>query len=109
MNSNCLFLSVMEKSEDLEFEVIDWYEKGRRYMLDGSHSKAIRAFNLAIDHKINCARTYFERGVCHYRLGNYLQAASDLEAAALLGCKDAFFWSKYETKESRNTDDDALL
>ncbi|MGD9373205.1 MAG: tetratricopeptide repeat protein [Desulfobacterales bacterium] len=109
MDSNCLFSGVMEKSEDSEIEVIDWYEKGRRYMLDGSHSKAIRAFNLAIDNKINCARTYFERGVCHYRLGNYLQAASDLEAAALLGCKDAFFWSKYETKESRNTDDDALL
>jgi len=97
------------KSENSEFEAKDWYEEGRRCMHDGYHSKAIHAFSLAIDNKINCARTFFERGVCHYRLGNYLQAASDLEAAALLGCRDAFFWSKYETKESRSTDDDALI
>ena len=98
----------MGKFEDSEFGVNDWYEEGRRYMHDGYLSKAIYAFNLAIENNINHARTYFERGVCHYRLGNYHQAASDLEAAALLGCNDAFFWSKYETKKSKRADDDAL-
>ena len=52
-----------------------------------------------IDKKVTCAQAYFNRGLCNYRLGNYRQAKDDLEAAALLGCKDALFWSKYETKK----------
>ena len=68
-------------------------------MSAGCHTEAIQAFNLAIDKKETCAQAYFNRGVCNYRLGNYRQAKNDLEAAALLGCKDALFWSKYETKK----------
>jgi tetratricopeptide (TPR) repeat protein len=89
----------LKGSEYSDFDLKDWYAEGRRRMSDGCNPEAIQAFNLAIDKKIECAQTYFNRGVCHYRLGNYRQAKSDLEAAALLGCKDALFWSKYETKK----------
>ncbi len=69
-------------------------------MSDGFDAEAIQAFNLAIDNKIERAQAYFNRGVCYYRLGNYRQAKDDLEAAALLGCRDALFWSKYEPKKT---------
>ena len=62
-------------------------------MSDGYDAEAIQAFDLAIDKKIERAQAYFNRGVCHYRLGNYRQAKNDLEAAALLGCEDALFWT----------------
>ena len=67
-------------------------------MSEGLTKKAIQAFDLAIDMNIECAQAFFSRGVCHYRMGNYRQAQDDLEAAALLGCKDAFLWSKFEQK-----------
>jgi tetratricopeptide (TPR) repeat protein len=89
----------LKKSEHSEFDLNDWYEEGRRQMSAGCHAEAIQAFNLAIDKKVASAKAYFNRGVCNYRLGNYRQAKTDLEAAALLGCKDALFWSKYETKK----------
>jgi tetratricopeptide (TPR) repeat protein len=89
----------LKKSEHSEFNLNDWYEEGRRRMSAGCNTEAIQAFNLAIDEKVPCAKAYFNRGVCNYRLGNYRQARNDLEAAALLGCNDALFWSKYETKK----------
>lgn len=67
-------------------------------MSEGLNKAAIQAFDLAIDKNIACARAFFNRGVCHYRLGNYRQAQEDLEAAAVLGCEDAFPWSKFERK-----------
>ena len=79
-------------------ENVNWLEEGRQLMQQGRLRQAIQALNLAIDHKIKMGRSYFERGVCHYRLGNYRQAKSDLEAAALLGCKDAQLWSQYDRK-----------
>ena len=65
-------------------------------MAEGLTKEAIQAFNLAIDMQIESAQAFFNRGVCHYRLGNYRQANDDLGAAALLGCKDAYPWSKFE-------------
>ena len=78
----------------------DWYEEGRRRMSDGCDAGAIEAFDLAIDNKIESAQAYFYKAVCHYKLGNYRQAKNDLEAAALLGCKDALFWSKYPDRSA---------
>ncbi len=89
----------MKKSDYSEFDAKDWYEEGRRQMSAGCHTEAIQTFDLVIDNKLEFARAYFNRAVCHYRIGNYRQAKNDLEAAALLGCGDAFFWSKYETKK----------
>jgi tetratricopeptide (TPR) repeat protein len=67
-------------------------------MSDGFINEAIQAFYLAIESNIECARAFFNRRVCHYRLGNYRQAKEDLEAAALLGFEDAYLWSKFEQK-----------
>lgn len=74
------------------------FEKGQRYMSEGRNKEAVQAFDVAIDMNIQCARAFFNRGVCHYRLGNYRQAQDDLGAAALLGCEDAFLWSRFEQK-----------
>ena len=68
-------------------------------MSDDCDAGAIEAFNLAIDNDIERTQAYFYRAVCYYRLGNYRQSKNDMEAAALLGCQDALFWSKFETKK----------
>ncbi len=73
-------------------------------MTDGCDAAAIEAFELAIDNDIERAQAYFYRAVCYYRLGNYRQSKNDMEAAALLGCQDALFWSKFETKKPADDD-----
>jgi tetratricopeptide (TPR) repeat protein len=84
----------------------DWHQKGLQLKQKGQYQKAIQAFNQAIDHKIKLAEAYFERGVCFYKLGNNRQASKDLAAAALLGCKAAEFWSKYDRKKYLKSDED---
>jgi len=74
----------------------DWYEKGRRLSHNGSYREAIEALNVAITENPLHAEAYFVRGACQYALGNYQEAGDDLDAATLLGCQDAQFWSKYE-------------
>lgn len=69
-------------------------------MFAGRTKEAIQAFDLAIDMQIERAQAFFNRGVCHYRLGNYRQARDDLEAAALMGCKDASLWSKFQPQKA---------
>ena len=83
----------------------DWYRKGVLLKRDSQYLKAIRAFDQAIDHKIKLAEAYYERALCYYRLGNSRQAASDLAAAALLGCKSAEFWSTYDRKKYLKSDE----
>ena len=85
----------MDKRHASGFSDKDWYEKGRRLTRNGSHREAIEALNLAINMNPRYAEAYFVRGACHYALGSYRQAGDDLDAAALLGCRDAQFWSKY--------------
>ncbi|MBW2436144.1 MAG: hypothetical protein JRF29_02620 [Deltaproteobacteria bacterium] len=84
----------------------DWYQKGVQLKCSRRYQKAIQAFDQAIDHKIKLAEAYFERGVCFYKLGNNRQASKDLAAAALLGCKAAEFWSKYDRKKYLKSDED---
>ena len=84
-----------------QIDLKNWYEEGRRRMAEDCNAGAIEALSLAIDKNIESARAYFYRAVCYYRLGNYCQSKDDLEAAALLGCKDALFWSKYENKKDK--------
>jgi tetratricopeptide (TPR) repeat protein len=87
-----------------QIELKNWYEEGRRRMSENSDAGAIDAFDLAIDNDFERAQAYFYRAVCYYRLGNYRQSKNDLQAAALLGCKNALFWSKYETKKPVGND-----
>ena len=85
----------MEKKQSSGFSDKEWYDEGRRLTRNGSHREAIKALDLAIDRNPLYAEAYFVRGACQYTLGNYRQAGDDLDAAALLGCRDAQFWSKY--------------
>ena len=85
----------------------NWYQKGLQLKQKGHYQKAIQAFNRAIDNKIKFAEAYFERGVCFYKLGNYRQASNDLAAAALLGCKAAELWSKYDRNKFKKSDEDS--
>ena len=73
----------------------DWYEKGRRLSRKGNHMEAIAALNMAITENPSHAEAYFVRGACQYALGNYREAGDDLDAATLLGCQDAQFWSRH--------------
>ena len=95
----------MVKRQSSGFSDKDWYEKGRRLTLYGRHREAIEAFNLAIDKNPAYAEAYFVRGVCHYALRNYRWAGDDLDAAALLGCRDAQFWSKFAISAPKKSTD----
>ena len=86
---------MVEKRLSSRFSDKDWYTKGRRLARSGSHREAIEALNSAINENPFYAEAYFVRGACHYALGSYRQADEDLDAAAVLGCRDAQFWSKY--------------
>ena len=84
----------------------DWYEKGRRLSHNGSHWEAIEVLNLAITENPRHAEAYFVRGACQYALGNYREAGDDLDAAAVLGCREAQFWSKHPIHSvTKDTDD----
>ncbi len=85
----------MKKTEVLGFSAKDWYERGQSLTQDGCHKEAIEALDKAIAKDPACAEAYFARGVCYYTLGQYDQAGDDIDAAAILGCRDAQFWSKH--------------
>ena len=97
---------MVEKSQLPGSSDNDCYEKGRRLSRHGSHREAIEALNAAIKKNPMHAEAYFVRGACHYALGNYQDAGDDLDAAAILGCRDAQFWSKHSIHSvTKNTDD----
>jgi len=96
---------MVEKQQSSGFNDKDWYEKGRHLTRDGRHREALEALNLAIDQNPGFAEAYFARGACHYALGSYRQAGDDLDAAALLGCRDAQFWSKFTINASKKSTD----
>jgi tetratricopeptide (TPR) repeat protein len=82
-----------------------WYLKGIRLKQKCQYQKAIQAFNRVIDSKFKFAEAYFERGICYYKLGNTRQAADDLAAAAMLGCKSAELWTRYDRNRAQKTDE----
>ena len=99
----------MDKKQSSDFSDKKWYEEGRRLTQDGRHQEAIEALSLAIDQNPRHAEAYFARAACYYALGSYQQAGDDLDAAAVLGCRDAQFWSKYAVysfdKDTDNKED----
>jgi hypothetical protein len=52
------------------------------------------------------AEAFFKRGVCYYLLGNIRLAAHDLEAASLLGCREALMWSRYDIQSFDDSDEE---
>ena len=83
-----------------------WYDKGKRLTQENCHKEVLDAFNSAIRENPLYAEAYFARGACHYVMGNYRRSKDDLDAAALLGCRDAQFWSIYDTKKYRKSLDE---
>ena len=84
-----------EKTEILGYSAKDLYERGKSLTQDGRHREAIKALDQAIAKDPACAEAYFARGACYYVLGRYDQAGDDVDAAAILGCRDAQFWSRH--------------
>ena len=97
---------MVEEKQSLGGDNHYWYEKGRRLSHKGNHWEAIEALNLAITGNPLHAEAYFVRGACQYALGNYREAGEDLDAAAVLGCRDAQFWSKHSIHSvTKDTED----
>ena len=96
----------MKKAEYLSFGAKDWYERGQRLTQDSRPREAIEALSQAIAKNPSYAEACFARGACYYALGRYDQAGDDLDAAAILGCRDAQFWSKHSIHSITNCADD---
>ncbi|MDJ0830834.1 MAG: tetratricopeptide repeat protein [Desulfobacterales bacterium] len=82
-----------------------WYHQGYDLTLAGDYRQAIAALDQAIRKDVRLAEAYLARGACYYKIGSYQRATNDLNAAALLGCRDAQLWSKFENQIE---DDDAM-
>lgn len=95
----------MDKTEYIKLTAKDWFERGRQLVQDGFHQEAIEAFNRAIFKVPAYAEAYFVRGACYYALGSYHQAADDIDAAAILGCRDAQFWSRHSIYPEKSSID----
>lgn len=81
-----------DKPEDADH----WCQKGQALANAGRHREALAAFTTALRRNPELADAYFYRSASYYQLGRYVQAGQDLDAAAILGCRDAQFWSRYE-------------
>ena len=97
---------MVKNSQPLDSSGSDWYEKGQRLARHGSHREAVEALDLAIEEDPLNADAYFVRGASQYALGNYREAGDDLDAAAILGCRDAQFWSKHAIHPATGDADD---
>ena len=90
----------------LNYRIQDWYEKGCQLEQADKLKEALVAFSAVIDRDARRAEAYFRRGVCHYLLGNCHLASNDMDAAALLGCRDAQLWSRFHIQHFDDSDED---
>ncbi|MCG6895327.1 MAG: tetratricopeptide repeat protein [Desulfobacteraceae bacterium] len=74
-----------------------WCRKGKNLLRAGAYAEALEAFEAAIQNDSRNAQAYWGRGVCRYQLGQYRMATEDMDAATLLGCRDAQLWSRFDT------------
>ena len=79
--------------------------EGLRLIKEGRYKQAFRAFDQALLMKAGYAEAFFGRGVCHYKLGQYQFAASDLDAATLLGYETAQLWSRFDRNYRKDDDE----
>lgn len=96
---------MMQNEKKLRSAILTFYAEGCNLTHAGKLSEAVDTFTLAIENNVHRAEAYFRRGVCHYRLGNFRKTANDMDAATVLGCKDAQMWSRYALQQSDNTDE----
>jgi len=84
------------------------YEEGCRLAQAGKLQQALMAFTSVIDCNAGWAEAYFRRGVCYYLLGNYRLASHDMDAATLLGCRDAQLWSRFDLQHDDDFSQDTF-
>ncbi len=97
----------MPKKSDRASIAHESFQKGRRLARSKKYREAIAYFTKAIREDAEFGEAYFERGSCHYQLGRSRKAAEDFDAASLLGCQVAGLWSRYETTEPVESEDEA--
>jgi tetratricopeptide (TPR) repeat protein len=90
----------------LNQSIRNWYEEGCRLANAGKLHEAVTAFTSVIDSNAGWAEAYFRRGVCYYLLGNCRLASNDMDAATLLGCRDAQMWSRYDIQHFDDSDEE---
>lgn len=95
-----------KRTEKTEVNAREWYEKGCELKRAGNLKEAVSDFAKAIDCDTRFAEAYFIRGACYYLLGQYQLAMIDMDAAALLGCKEAQLWSRFDTRCFVDSDED---
>jgi hypothetical protein len=83
----------------------NWYEEGCRLAQAGKLREALVTFSSVIDCNASWAEAYFRRGMCYYLLVNCRLASYDMDAATLLGCRDAQIWSRYDIQQFDHSDD----
>ena len=81
------------------------FAEGCRVTRAGTLRDAVAAFSRSIELDAKRAEAYFRRGVCHYLLGNQRMANRDMDAATVLGCRDAQLWSRYALQQNNDTDE----
>ena len=91
-----------ERKSDLCIQ--NWYQEGCRLTHAGKLHEAVTAFTSVIDCNTGWAEAYFRRGVCYYLLGNCRMASYDMDAATLLGCRDAQMWSRFDIQQFDDPD-----
>ena len=81
------------------------YAEGCQLQDAGKLKQAVSSLSKAIACDARFAEAYFNRGACHYMLGNYRLARNDLDAAAVLGCGEAQLWSKFDSRSCAKQED----
>lgn len=71
----------------------------------GKLREALAAFSAVIDCNTGWVDAYFRKGVCYYLLGNCRLASHDMDAATLLGCRDAQMWSCHDIQQFDDSDE----
>lgn len=84
----------------------EWYDKGCELKHAGKLMEAVASFKKAIDYDTQFADAYFTRGACYYLLGQYQLAGMDMDAATLLGCKEAQLWSRFDMQRIMDLDEE---
>ena len=106
MRKNTAISRMSSNDPKSEREAQAWYEKGCILSKAGKLPEAVTAFTAAIDGNSGWAEAYFKRGVCYYLLGNSRLASCDLDAATLLGCRDAQLWSQFDIQQFDDSDEE---
>jgi lipoprotein NlpI len=94
----------MQSIGEIEAAAEVFCAEGKRLIKECRYKEAFRAFEQALDLKAGYAEAFFGRGVCHYKLGRYQLATSDMDAATLLGYETAQLWSQFDRNYRKDDD-----